>query len=68
MALCGLLSVQLSTFCSSYAGYCACCEQVQEPEKCDGCGAKFSLALIHNLSAFTNKQMVKMQVRRRGGE
>lgn len=40
--------------------------RVQEPEKCAGCGAKLSLDLIHNLSTFTNKQMVKMQVGSRG--
>lgn len=37
--------------------------RVAEPEQCVGCGAKWSCSLIHNLSSFTNKQMVKMQVR-----
>jgi len=41
--------------------------RVAEPEQCNGCGAKWACTLIHNMSTFTNKQMVKMQVRRRGG-
>ncbi|GFH06666.1 DNA helicase, partial [Haematococcus lacustris] len=35
--------------------------RVQEPEKCDGCGSKFTCVLVHNMSVFTNKQLVKMQ-------
>lgn len=36
--------------------------RVAEPEKCSGCAAKWACTLIHNMSTFTNKQMVKMQV------
>jgi len=35
--------------------------KVDEPEKCRACGAKWAMALVHNLCVFTNKQMVKMQ-------
>ncbi|KAF5843598.1 minichromosome maintenance protein 4 [Dunaliella salina] len=35
--------------------------RVPEPEQCRGCGAKWACTLIHNMSTFTNKQMVKMQ-------
>ncbi len=43
---------------------CVCvCVQVHEPEKCPSCNKKYTLALVHNLCTFLNKQMVKMQVR-----
>jgi len=35
--------------------------RVSEPEKCDGCGSKWTCALVHNACSFTNKQLVKMQ-------
>jgi len=44
-------------------GHEVVCEsgRVPEPEQCRGCGAKWACTLIHNMSTFTNKQMVKMQ-------
>lgn len=37
--------------------------RVSEPEKCEpGCGSKWTCALVHNMSTFINKQLVKMQV------
>lgn len=38
--------------------------KVEEPEKCGHCASKFTMQLVHNLSLFTNKQLVKMQVGR----
>ena len=42
--------------------------RVEEPEVCRNCQAKWSCTLIHNLSDFTNKQMVKMQVGEAGSK
>lgn len=35
--------------------------KVDEPEKCDSCGAKFCMSLVHNMCHFINKQVIKIQ-------
>lgn len=35
--------------------------QIVEPERCNACGSKFVMRLVHNRSLFDNKQLVKLQ-------
>eukprot|EP00798_Chlamydomonas_sp_ICE-L_P007906 gene7906-1118_t len=49
--------------CQMVAEVAICGGKVDEPEKCNSCGSKWTNALIHNLCSFTDKQLVKMQER-----
>lgn len=67
-----------TAFARSYAVFeCAACGQevaapnvggrVEDPTGCAGCKKKWSMALQHNKGQYTDKQLVKMQVRGAGG-
>ena len=45
----------------------AACGRLQEPQKCGGCGASWTMKLLHNRCCFQNKQLIKMQVGRTAG-
>ena len=39
--------------------------RIDEPSACTNCGAKWAMKLLHNRCGFMNKQIIKMQARRR---